>query len=105
MIGTKSSKGEFGITQEIVDHNQFAILVSEYQIKVVSLPSNTCTYKNQILDGIVSKASVQTINCIPYLTCFLSNGAFLIYYLPNPTLKVNLNLNSNTYLVKEKDLL
>ncbi|CAF0873638.1 unnamed protein product [Brachionus calyciflorus] len=105
LIGTKSIKGDYGLTQEIIDRNQYAVLTSEYQIKVISLPSNTCINKTAITEGTVAKASITVINSISYLTCYLTNGSFLIYFLPNPTLKVNLNLNSNTHLVKEKELL
>ena len=53
------------LLQEVItsDKNHFAVLTSETQIKIISLPSQTCIYKNSIPDGNITRASVCVINC------------------------------------------
>lgn len=63
LSGTKSAKLESTMTIDNPERNQFAVLTSETQIKVIGLPSNTCIYKHMVTEGVIAKASVVVINC------------------------------------------
>lgn len=54
-----------------------------------------------------SKINVFMFFCLAlsYLTCYLANGGFLVFNLPNPTLKSNLSLISSSTTLREKELL
>jgi hypothetical protein len=70
LAATKSLKADFGVTQDFgttvsaPEKNMFAILTSEYQIKVIGLPSQSCIYKHSIAEGTVAKANVSSVNCM-----------------------------------------
>ncbi|CAH1799063.1 unnamed protein product [Owenia fusiformis] len=63
---------------------QFAVICSEKQARVMSLPSQTCTYKVKITDvSFVTKADVVTLKDAVFLACFLANGHIMTFSLPS----------------------
>lgn len=110
---------------------QYAVLTSESQIKVITLPNQTCIYQQNLTDPTIAKASIVVVNCkqlffftyiqcdyftfhyfsyslfkaLAYLTCYMSNGNYIVYNLPNLSTKTTMNLNSQTFLLKERDLM
>ncbi|XP_026472199.1 syntaxin-binding protein 5 isoform X3 [Ctenocephalides felis] len=68
----------------VFNTEQFVILVSEKQARVVSLPSQTCTYRTQIADGeFVVKAEVIVLRDLPCLISYLSSGHLTAHSLPS----------------------
>ncbi|XP_069058811.1 syntaxin-binding protein 5-like isoform X5 [Pleurodeles waltl] len=72
--------------------NQFAIVCSEKQAKVFSLPSQTCLYVHNITEtSFILRADVVIMcNCV-CLACFCANGHIMTMSLPSlrPMLDVN----------------
>ncbi|XP_053396743.1 syntaxin-binding protein 5-like isoform X2 [Mercenaria mercenaria] len=69
---------------EVTDR-QFAIICSEKQARVVSLPSQTCPYKARISESsFIIKADVVNLRgesvC---LACYVANGHIMVYSLPS----------------------
>ncbi|XP_035715730.1 syntaxin-binding protein 5 isoform X5 [Folsomia candida] len=63
---------------------QFGVFMSEKQARVVSLPSQTCLYKQQICEAsFVIKAEITTVKDSSCLVCYASDGRLKIYSLPS----------------------
>lgn len=61
-------------SQDIGDH-QFAVICSEKQAKVFSLPSQTCLYVHNITEtSFLLRADVVTMCNTVLLACFCANG-------------------------------
>ncbi|GAB6032518.1 Syntaxin-binding protein 5 [Chamberlinius hualienensis] len=71
-------------SSEISDR-QYAVLVSEKQVCVVALPSQSCVYKCQVAENnnFVVKADVITIRDGVCLACYVSNGHLTTFSLPS----------------------
>ncbi|XP_064627185.1 syntaxin-binding protein 5-like isoform X2 [Lineus longissimus] len=68
---------------EILDR-QFAIICSEKQARVMSLPSQTCAYKVKITEtSFVIKADVVNMKDSVCLTCYVANGHLMAFSLPS----------------------
>ncbi|XP_052807591.1 syntaxin-binding protein 5-like isoform X10 [Mya arenaria] len=77
---------------EVTDR-QFAIICSEKQARVVSLPSQTCPYKARISENsFVVKADVVNLRgdsvC---LACYVANGHIMVYSLPSLKLLLDID--------------
>ncbi|XP_060577978.1 syntaxin-binding protein 5-like isoform X2 [Ruditapes philippinarum] len=84
---------------EVTDR-QFAIICSEKQARVVSLPSQTCPYKARISESsFVIKADVVNLRgesvC---LACYVANGHIMVYSLPSLKLLLDVNFLALTDL-------
>lgn len=84
---------------EVVDR-QFAIICSEKQARVVSLPSQTCPYKARISESsFVVKADIVTLKgdsvC---LACYVANGHIMVYSLPSLKLLLDVDFLALTDL-------
>uniref|UniRef100_A0A2K6MGM6 Syntaxin binding protein 5L n=1 Tax=Rhinopithecus bieti TaxID=61621 RepID=A0A2K6MGM6_RHIBE len=79
-------------SQEIGDH-QYAIICSEKQAKVFSLPSQTCLYVHNITEtSFILQANVVVMCNSACLACFCANGHIMIMrYLPSYKLSGNHN--------------
>ncbi|XP_053312984.1 syntaxin-binding protein 5-like isoform X3 [Spea bombifrons] len=78
-------------SQEMGDH-QFAVICSEKQAKVFSLPSQTCLYVHNITEtSFLLRADVVTMCSNVLLACFCANGHIMTISLPSlrPLLDVN----------------
>ncbi|MBN3298283.1 STB5L protein, partial [Amia calva] len=78
-------------SQDTVDY-QFAVICSEKQAKVFSLPSQTCLYVHNITEAsFVLRADVVTLCNSVCLACFCANGHIMTLSLPSlrPMLDVN----------------
>ncbi|XP_075053568.1 syntaxin-binding protein 5-like isoform X8 [Mixophyes fleayi] len=78
-------------SQDISDH-QFAVVCSEKQAKVFSLPSQTCLYVHNITEtSFLLKAEVVNMCNTVLLACFCANGHIMTISLPSlrPLLDVN----------------
>ncbi|XP_041528800.1 syntaxin-binding protein 5-like isoform X9 [Microtus oregoni] len=78
-------------SQETGDH-QYAIICSEKQAKVFSLPSQTCLYVHNITEAsFILQAEVVVMCNSACLACFCANGHIMIMSLPSlrPMLDVN----------------
>ncbi|XP_030059845.1 syntaxin-binding protein 5-like isoform X2 [Microcaecilia unicolor] len=78
-------------SQDIGDH-QFAVICSEKQAKVFSLPSQTCLYVHNITEtSFILRADVVTMCTSVCLACFCANGHIMTMSLPSlrPMLDVN----------------
>ncbi|XP_071956580.1 syntaxin-binding protein 5-like isoform X5 [Antedon mediterranea] len=64
---------------------QFAVITSEKESKVISLPSQTCAYRAKIAESsYVVKADVISMpNKELCLACYIANGHVVIYSLPS----------------------
>ncbi|XP_064413227.1 syntaxin-binding protein 5-like isoform X2 [Latimeria chalumnae] len=70
-------------SQEMGDH-QFAVICSEKQAKVFSLPSQTCLYVHNITEtSFVLRADVVTMCNSICLACFCANGHIMTMSLPS----------------------
>lgn len=68
---------------EVTD-KQFAILCSEKQARVVSLPSQSCPYKTKITDlSFVVRADVVAMRDSVCLACYVANGRIMTFSLPS----------------------
>ncbi|KAM9320903.1 syntaxin-binding protein 5-like [Gastrophryne carolinensis] len=78
-------------SQEMGDH-QFAVVCSEKQAKVFSMPSQTCLYVHNITEtSFLLRADVVTMANTVLLACFCANGHIMTISLPSlrPLLDVN----------------
>ncbi|XP_052242226.1 syntaxin-binding protein 5-like isoform X2 [Dreissena polymorpha] len=80
-------------TSTEVSDRQFAIICSEKQARVVSLPSQTCPYKARITENsFVVKADVVNLRgdsvC---LACYVANGHIMVYSLPSLKLLLDMD--------------
>ncbi|XP_075449011.1 syntaxin-binding protein 5-like isoform X2 [Ascaphus truei] len=78
-------------SQEMGDH-QFAVICSEKQAKVFSLPSQTCLFVHNITEtSFLLRADVVTMCNSALLACFCANGHIMTISLPSlrPLLDVN----------------
>ncbi|XP_018104485.1 syntaxin-binding protein 5-like isoform X5 [Xenopus laevis] len=78
-------------SQDMGDH-QFAVICSEKQAKVFSLPSQTCLYVHNITEtSFLLRADVVTMCNNVLLACFCANGHIMTISLPSlrPLLDVN----------------
>ncbi|XP_068127055.1 syntaxin-binding protein 5-like isoform X2 [Hyperolius riggenbachi] len=78
-------------SQDMSDH-QFAVICSEKQAKVFSLPSQTCLYVHNITEtSFLLRADVVTMCNTVLLACFCANGHIMTISLPSlrPLLDVN----------------
>lgn len=70
-------------TAEVCDR-QFAIICSEKQARVMSLPSQTCAYKVKITEtSFVVKSEIVTIKDSVCLVCYIANGHIMTFSLPS----------------------
>ncbi|XP_022605825.1 syntaxin-binding protein 5-like isoform X2 [Seriola dumerili] len=79
-------------SQEGPDNNQFAVLCSEKQAKVVAMPSQTRIYKHNITEtSFVLRADVVQMAGANCIACFCANGHIMTLSLPSlrPLLDVN----------------
>ncbi|XP_072437425.1 syntaxin-binding protein 5a isoform X5 [Chiloscyllium punctatum] len=78
-------------SQEI-NETQYAVICSEKQAKVISLPSQNCIYKHNITEtSFVLRADIVGLNGSICLACFCANGHIMTFSLPSlrPLLDVN----------------
>ncbi|KGL85255.1 Syntaxin-binding protein 5-like, partial [Tinamus guttatus] len=78
-------------SQDMGDH-QFAVICSEKQAKVFSLPSQTCLYVHNITEtSFLLRADVVTLCNSVCLACFCANGHIMTLSLPSlrPLLDTN----------------
>ncbi|NXV78398.1 STB5L protein, partial [Atlantisia rogersi] len=78
-------------SQDMGDH-QFAVICSEKQAKVYSLPSQTCLYVHNITEtSFLLRADVVTLCNSVCLACFCANGHIMTLSLPSlrPLLDIN----------------
>ncbi|XP_043075692.1 syntaxin-binding protein 5a isoform X2 [Puntigrus tetrazona] len=79
-------------TSQELNENQYAVLCSEKQAKVISLPSQTCVFKHNITEtSFVLRADVVQMNTGICVACFCANGHIMTLSLPGlrPLLDVN----------------
>ncbi|XP_058612292.1 syntaxin-binding protein 5a isoform X2 [Onychostoma macrolepis] len=79
-------------TSQELSENQYAVLCSEKQAKVISLPSQTCAFKHNITEtSFVLRADVVQMNTGICVACFCANGHIMTLSLPGlrPLLDVN----------------
>jgi len=70
--------------QQAATDRQFAIVCSEKQARVISLPSQTCAYKVKITEtSIVTVADVISIKDSVCLACYVANGHIITFSLPS----------------------
>ncbi|XP_069788353.1 syntaxin-binding protein 5a isoform X3 [Narcine bancroftii] len=78
-------------SQEMCE-TQYAVICSEKQAKVISLPSQNCVYKHNITEtSFVLRADIVGLNGSICLACFCANGHIMTFSLPSlrPLLDVN----------------
>lgn len=78
-------------SQEISE-NQYAVICSEKQAKVISLPSQNCIYKHNITEtSFVLRGDIVSMSNSTCLACFCANGHIMTFSLPSlrPLLDVN----------------
>ncbi|XP_075059689.1 syntaxin-binding protein 5 isoform X3 [Mixophyes fleayi] len=78
-------------SQEISE-NQYAVICSEKQAKVISLPSQNCIYKHNITEtSFVLRGDIVSLSNSSCLACFCANGHIMTFSLPSlrPLLDVN----------------
>ncbi|XP_015203078.1 syntaxin-binding protein 5 isoform X23 [Lepisosteus oculatus] len=78
-------------SQEISE-NQYAVICSEKQAKVIALPSQNCIYKHNITEtSFVLRADVVQMSSGICVACFCANGHIMTLSLPSlrPLLDVN----------------
>ncbi|XP_023369288.1 syntaxin-binding protein 5 isoform X3 [Otolemur garnettii] len=70
-------------SQEISE-NQYAVICSEKQAKVISLPTQNCAYKQNITDtSFVLRGDIVALNNSICLACFCANGHIMAFSLPS----------------------
>lgn len=68
---------------EIADR-QFIVICSEKEVKVISLPSQTCTYKAKICDtSYLVRADIFNLHNSVCLACYVANGHIMAFSLPS----------------------
>lgn len=66
-------------SQEISE-NQYAVICSEKQAKVISLPSQNCTYKQNITEtSFVLRGDIVALSNGICLACFCANGHIMTF--------------------------
>jgi syntaxin-binding protein 5 len=86
--GSRQSPTQLSLDAGSCDR-QFAVLVSEKQSRVLSLPSQTCLYKQQLADAsFVVKAELTSLKVAKSaesacLVCYVSTGRLHVYSLPS----------------------
>ncbi|XP_069462933.1 syntaxin-binding protein 5 isoform X4 [Ambystoma mexicanum] len=78
-------------SQEISE-NQYAVICSEKQAKVITLPSQNCIHKHNITEtSFVLRGDIVTMSNSLCLACFCANGHIMAFSLPSlrPLLDVN----------------
>ncbi|XP_034274871.1 syntaxin-binding protein 5 isoform X2 [Pantherophis guttatus] len=70
-------------SQEMIE-NQYAVICSEKQAKVISLPSQNCTYKQNITEtSFVLRGDIVALSNSICLACFCANGHIMTFSLPS----------------------
>ncbi|KAG5205664.1 PREDICTED: syntaxin-binding protein 5 isoform X4 [Capra hircus] len=70
-------------SQEISE-NQYAVICSEKQAKVISLPSQNCAYKQNITEtSFVLRGDIVSLSNGICLACFCANGHIMTFSLPS----------------------
>ncbi|XP_042651661.1 syntaxin-binding protein 5 isoform X5 [Tyto alba] len=70
-------------SQEISE-NQYAVICSEKQAKVISLPSQNCIYKQNITEtSFVLRGDIVSMSNSICLACFCANGHIMTFSLPS----------------------
>ncbi|XP_072499766.1 syntaxin-binding protein 5 isoform X5 [Notamacropus eugenii] len=70
-------------SQEI-NENQYAVICSEKQAKVISLPAQNCVYKQNITDtSFVLRGDIVALSNSICLACFCANGHIMTFSLPS----------------------
>ncbi|XP_074719010.1 syntaxin-binding protein 5 isoform X10 [Strix uralensis] len=70
-------------SQEISE-NQYAVICSEKQAKVISLPSQNCIYKQNITEtSFVLRGDMVSLSNSICLACFCANGHIMTFSLPS----------------------
>ncbi|XP_015680040.1 syntaxin-binding protein 5 isoform X1 [Protobothrops mucrosquamatus] len=70
-------------SQEMIE-NQYAVICSEKQAKVISLPSQNCTYKQNITEtSFVLRGDIVALSNSNCLACFCANGHIMTFSLPS----------------------
>lgn len=70
-------------SQEISE-NQYAVICSEKQAKVISLPTQNCAYKQNITEtSFVLRGDVVALSSSVCLACFCANGHIMAFSLPS----------------------
>uniref|UniRef100_A0A8C6SMN0 Syntaxin-binding protein 5-like n=1 Tax=Neogobius melanostomus TaxID=47308 RepID=A0A8C6SMN0_9GOBI len=79
-------------TSQDLSENQYSVVCSEKQAKVVSLPSQTCIYKHSITESsFILRADMVQMSQGACLACFCANGHIMTLSLPGlrPLMDVN----------------
>ncbi|XP_063164972.1 syntaxin-binding protein 5 isoform X3 [Candoia aspera] len=67
-----------------MSENQYAVICSEKQAKVISLPSQNCTYKQNITEtSFVLRGDIVALSNSICLACFCANGHIMTFSLPS----------------------
>ncbi|XP_059797027.1 syntaxin-binding protein 5 isoform X6 [Balaenoptera ricei] len=70
-------------SQEISE-NQYAVMCSEKQAKVISLPTQNCAYKQNITEtSFVLRGDIVSLSNSICLACFCANGHIMTFSLPS----------------------
>ncbi|XP_019807072.1 syntaxin-binding protein 5 isoform X6 [Tursiops truncatus] len=70
-------------SQEISE-NQYAVICSEKQAKVISLPTQNCAYKQNITEtSFVLRGDIVSLSNSICLACFCANGHIMTFSLPS----------------------
>ncbi|XP_037699949.1 syntaxin-binding protein 5 isoform X3 [Choloepus didactylus] len=70
-------------SQEIGE-NQYAVICSEKQAKVISLPAQSCAYQQNLVEtSFVLRADVVALGAGVCLACFCANGHIMTFSLPS----------------------
>lgn len=70
-------------SQEI-NENQYAVICSEKQAKVISLPTQNCAYKQNITEtSFVLRGDIVALSNSICLACFCANGHIMTFSLPS----------------------
>ncbi|KAI4801776.1 hypothetical protein KUCAC02_019647, partial [Chaenocephalus aceratus] len=79
-------------TSQDLNESQYAVVCSEKQAKVISLPSQTCIYKHSITEAsFILRADVVQMSQGVSLACFCANGHIMTLSVPGlrPLMDVN----------------
>uniref|UniRef100_A0A8D0GLL5 Syntaxin-binding protein 5 n=1 Tax=Sphenodon punctatus TaxID=8508 RepID=A0A8D0GLL5_SPHPU len=67
-----------------INENQYAVICSEKQAKVISLPSQNCIYKQNITEtSFVLREDIVALSNSICLACFCANGHIMTFSLPS----------------------
>lgn len=82
---------------------QFAVLCSEKQAKVLSMPSQSCIYKHNITEtSFVLRADVVQMAGSYCITCFCANGHIMTLRLVASTFSISLTVQQRCGLESEQ---